>query len=135
LRRVLLVEPRPAYLEYLVALCGTLDLHVDATGSAREALARLEAQRFELLVAELHLPGEDARDLLRRCRSRGLHLPAIFVVDERVRDDEAALAIDDCCATLLARPIDLDTFERAVYAADARRHHVDCVHRHLETPR
>lgn len=128
LRHVLVLEPSPVYAEFLRGLLEVHGLTAVSMSTPAEALLRLADESFDLLVSELLMPGRDGPAVMRACRSGGLHLPVIFLADEPTDVHVKKAALDDCCATLLTRPVDLDVFERALVAADARSHHEDCVH-------
>jgi two-component system, sensor histidine kinase and response regulator len=83
--------------------------HIVATGT--EALASLEAQQFDLLLLDLHMPGLDGFQVIERIRTReqvaGGHLPVVALTARSRTEDR-----DRCLAAgmdgFLAKPIDRD---------------------------
>lgn len=130
LRRVLVVEPFRDLAEMLAELLTRRGLACEVAASGPRALERAAAVDFDLLVTELRLAGEmDGVTLLEHWRAAGRHSPVLFVTDEGPLVPREKLALDDCCASILQKPVDLDAFLVAVDAADRRVHHAHCVHR------
>jgi len=81
--------------------------HIVATGN--EALASLEAQQFDLLLLDLHMPGLDGFQVIERVRAKeraaGGHLPVIALTARSRTEDR-----DRCLAAgmdgYLVKPID-----------------------------
>jgi PAS domain S-box-containing protein len=67
---------------------------VTPAASAAEALAHLEAGRFDVLLSDIGMPGEDGYTLIRKVRAAGHAIPAVALTayarpDDRVRATEA----------------------------------------------
>ncbi len=81
--------------------------HIVASGS--EVLERLEAEEFDLLLLDLHMPGLDGFQVIERIRARervaGGHLPVVALTARSRTEDQ-----DRCLAAgmdgFLAKPID-----------------------------
>jgi two-component system CheB/CheR fusion protein len=67
---ILLVEDDPEGREALKQVLELAGAIVIAAGSAADALARLEMQRFDALVSDIAMPGMDGYDLLQTLRSK-----------------------------------------------------------------
>lgn len=93
------------------------------------AIEILKKQSIDLIITDFRMPIIDGVQLLAWCRSNHLHMPVIFMSSDihLVAPEQVALA--DCCATLLPKPFDSRIFLEAVVAADARSHHLNCIHR------
>lgn len=128
LRRVLLVEDDEDIREAMTAMLESFGLEVIGTGAAEEAVKHLSAP-FDLLVTDFQLPGMDGVELLNECRSRHLHVPVILLSARVELVPREKVALEDCCATLMQKPVNLAILKQALQAADARVHHADCVHR------
>jgi PAS domain S-box-containing protein len=79
--RVLVVDDEPdarGVVERVLRDCGAA---VATAASAREALERLEGERFDVLVSDIGMPGEDGYALIRRVRGLGVErggaIPAV----------------------------------------------------------
>jgi PAS domain S-box-containing protein len=78
--RLLVVEDEPDTLRMLEELLQGLGASVRAVGSAQAALAALEAERFDLLLADVAMPGADGYELIRRVRTSGSAAAAVPAV-------------------------------------------------------
>ncbi|MBK1656618.1 hybrid sensor histidine kinase/response regulator [Paracraurococcus ruber] len=79
-RRVLMVDDSPFFRGLVGPIIRSCGLEVLATGSAEEALARLEAgERADLVVTDIEMPGMDGYELCRTLKRdpRWAHLPVI----------------------------------------------------------
>ena len=128
LRRVLLVEDDEDLRDTMLMVLESFGLEATGVATAEEAVERL-ATPFDLLITDFDLPGMSGVELLDTCRGRHLHLPVIFLSGRAERVPREQVALEDCCATLMRKPANARVFEQALYAADARVHHADCVHR------
>ena len=67
--RVLVVEDEPSIRELVCLHLGLQGYACDGVGDGQEALTRAEAQRFDLLVLDVMIPGLDGRALCRAVRN------------------------------------------------------------------
>jgi signal transduction histidine kinase len=107
--RVLVVDDEPdtqALLAFLLEQCRA---RVTAVGSAAEALARLERSRFDVLVSDVGMPGEDGLSLVRRVRElppeQGGRIPAVALT-AYARGEDRARALRAGFNMHLAKPIE-----------------------------
>jgi PAS domain S-box-containing protein len=79
--KVLVVDDERDARELLAAGLGQCGAEVVTASSAREALEALEGAKFDALVSDIGMPGEDGYDLIRRLRSlrpdQGGRTPAV----------------------------------------------------------
>ena len=92
--RALIVDDEPDALCLVQRLLENRGAEVVAAGSAVEAFAHLCKRRFDVLVSDIGMPGEDGYALLRRVRALGperggniaaLALTAYARAEDRVR--------------------------------------------------
>jgi CheY-like chemotaxis protein len=107
--RILLVDDEPDARE---ALTGILRFHgadVEAAGSAAEALDALHRVRFDVLLADIGMPGADGYDLIRCVRSLDLEssaqVPAVAVT-AFASDVDRRRALDAGYQVHLSKPVD-----------------------------
>jgi two-component system, OmpR family, alkaline phosphatase synthesis response regulator PhoP len=110
--RLLLVEDEPGLVLTLTDRLRAHGYRVEACASGREALRRMAAQAFDLVVLDIMLPDSDGFEVCRRLRERDPHTPVLMLtardaVEDRVRglrsgaDDYLGKPFD--AAELLAR--------------------------------
>jgi len=81
---------------------------VTTAGSAEEALRRLAGGRFDVLISDLGMPGQDGHGLIRRVRSLGPSaggdLPALALT-AYARPEDRELAIRSGFQVHMAKPV------------------------------
>jgi CheY-like chemotaxis protein len=106
--RVLLVDDEPDARD---ALGGILQLHgavVHAAGSAADAIARLQHEAYDVLLADIGMPGADGYDLIRYVRAledESSHMPAAAVT-AFASDADRRRALDAGFQVHLSKPVD-----------------------------
>ena len=68
-KRLLVVEDDPTQRQSIIELIGEGDVEITAVGSAEDAMERLRETRFDCMVLDLGLTGEDGYNLLERVKS------------------------------------------------------------------
>jgi CheY-like chemotaxis protein len=66
--KVLVVDDEPDARELLAVGLGRCGAEVAAASSAREALEAIAGEKFDVLVSDIGMPGEDGYELIRRVR-------------------------------------------------------------------
>ncbi len=72
---------RTAVMQLLLS-CNRTDLNVDQTTNGTEALRRLQAKKYDLLISDTDMPGMNGADLMRAVRGdeKLKELPAILML-------------------------------------------------------
>jgi excisionase family DNA binding protein len=78
-RRVLVVDDEESIRELLTKTLGLAEYEVEAIGDARAALDLLRRDRWDLLIADLRMPGMDGLSLIREARRLHPTLPVIII--------------------------------------------------------
>jgi len=97
LPRVLVAEDDELLRRFLIQGLGAAGFAVTAAADGAEALRRFEAEGpFDALLLDEDMPVATGRDVIRRLRARGEHLPALMFSGNLVmsREEQAALHID-----------------------------------------
>lgn len=106
-REVLVVEDQDDVRLMLVTVLQMEGYRVESACNADEALHRLAAHRFDLVLTDYAMPGGTGVSMLRSARARGLlgHTPAVVVTahPELAHADNEQFAV-------VGKPIDLDLF-------------------------
>ncbi|MDQ3802377.1 MAG: PAS domain S-box protein [Acidobacteriota bacterium] len=108
--RVLVVDDEPDARELLSAGLGQCGAQVSTASSAREALEAVAGAKFDVLVSDIGMPGEDGYELIRRVRAlppgAGGRTPAVALTayaraEDRLRAMRAGFEIH------LSKPVEL----------------------------
>src|SRR5262245_46394076 len=87
---VLIVEDEPNIRELVSLHLGLEGYHCEGVGDGRTALARVEADRFDLLVLDLMIPGIDGLSLCRAVRNGRMNqdVPILMLTARRDESDK-----------------------------------------------
>ena len=117
--RLLVVDDHPVNREVLVQQLSLLGLAADTADDGREALAAIERTGYRAVLCDIHMPGMDGYETVRRLRaieaeSGRERMPVVAVTANAMRGEE-----ERCLAAgmdaYLAKPVALDRL-RAVLA-------------------
>lgn len=133
IRKVLIVEDNVFVREALQHCLEDLELSYIALSNGKEAVDILSSTPIDLLITDFRMPEMNGVELLNWCRSNKIHIPVIFLSANADLVPKEQVALSDCCATLMFKPINMDVFIAAIGAADSRSHHEDCLH-HRDMP-
>jgi CheY-like chemotaxis protein len=113
--KVLVVDDEPDAQTLVKRLLKECEAIVTTAASAAEALERLQAERPDVLVSDVGMPGEDGHSLMRKVRalpaSRGGETPAVALTAYARPEDriKAVLAGFQHHVTKPAEPVELIT--------------------------
>ena len=126
IKNILIVDDEKELRELMAEMIGQEGFHCLQAKDGKEASEILEKETIDLLITDMRMPRMDGAQLLAWCRHKHLHFPVIFITAnvELLPHDEVALS--DCCAALLRKPISIDVLIEAIKAADQRNHHRLC---------
>ncbi len=106
-RRLLIVDDDPGQRSLLNSFLQGQGFETALAESGERALDALRADRFDLMISDVRMPGMSGLETLRRARQEHAVLPVLLVTayaDIR----EAVGAMRDGAVNYLAKPIDLD---------------------------
>jgi PAS domain S-box-containing protein len=109
----LVVDDQQDSREMLAALLEQAGARIVQTASAEAALAVLEAEHVDLVIADIAMPGVDGYELMRRIRASRVGTPAIAVT-AYARPDDRRRTLESGYAGYLAKPIDGAQLARTV---------------------
>src|SRR5690606_30239040 len=111
--RVLVADDEPAFRDSIIRTLRRSGAVAVAAASATDAIARLEAGTFDLLISDINMPGRSGFDLAREARRRWPALAVLMMTGET--DPNAPIqAFHDGIDRFLLKPFTLDELrERA----------------------
>jgi excisionase family DNA binding protein len=77
--RLLVADDEPSIRELLGKTLALADYHVDSVADGRSALERLRIDPYDLLIADLRMPGVDGLQLIREARRFSPDLKVIII--------------------------------------------------------
>lgn len=112
LRRILVAEDHPPNQAVLRMQLELLGYAADIVGDGNEALIRWQTGQYGLILADLHMPGLNGRDLARAVREQervqGGRVPIIAITASAASEERVACraaGMDE----ILFKPVELDT--------------------------
>ncbi len=78
-RRILLVDDEVGIQRIVQMALANYGFVTTAALDAASALSRLEHERFDVIVSDVHMPGHDGIELLRTLRQRGVCAPVVLM--------------------------------------------------------
>jgi two-component system, OmpR family, response regulator len=112
--RILIVEDSDLVADAVMRGLAAAQFVVDRVSSAEAAQATLAAERFDLAVIDIGLPGADGLTLVRRLRKEGLTIPTLILTARDTLEDKVQ-ALDLGADDFLSKP-----FETAELVARCR---------------
>jgi two-component system OmpR family response regulator/two-component system alkaline phosphatase synthesis response regulator PhoP len=103
--RVLVVEDEPNIRELVCLHLGLEGYSCDGLGDGREALARAEAERYDLLVLDVMIPGLDGLTLCRAVRNgRANQDVPILMLTARREESDKVVGLESGADDYLTKP-------------------------------
>lgn len=124
--KILLVEDDENIRDILCEILKDEGFDVIPSIDGQEATEILKEKHFDLLISDFRMPRMNGAELLEWCRNHKIHFPVIFITANANLMPSENLALKDCCAALLPKPIDLDQLMQAIEDAKKRQHNIHC---------
>ncbi len=113
---VLLVDDEPDILELLELALHKMGLDVDTASNMREALAKLEAGRYDLCLTDMRLPDGDGLQVVQYISQQNLDVP-VAVITAHGNMENAVIALKAGAFDYLSKPVSLDQLRTLVKSA------------------
>ncbi len=114
-KKILLVEDNPVNRRLAEFLLRSQGYQVRAATNAEEAFDNIKAERPDLILMDVQLPGMDGLEATRKLKEEPTtrDIPVVAVTSYAMKGDrEKALAAG--CSGYITKPIDKDTFVQEV---------------------
>jgi two-component system OmpR family response regulator len=105
--RLLVVDDELNIRELLSASLRFAGFDVDVAADGREALAKVEKDRPDLLVLDVMMPGLDGLTVLRRLRENALEVPVLLLTARDATEDKVA-ALNVGADDYITKPFSLE---------------------------
>ncbi|RZA27421.1 MAG: response regulator [Proteobacteria bacterium] len=129
LKTVLIADDSPDFLLMFKLLLAPYKLDILTAENGVLAIEILKVNAVDLIITDFQMPQINGLGVLQWCRKNDIFCPVIFVTTDAIDIKSVDIILGDCCATLLKKPMDLEVFRAALFAADSFNHHEHCVHK------
>ncbi len=121
-RQILVVDDNVSSAETLALLIGLSGHCTRVAHTGVDALLAVEAERPDVVLLDIGLPGMDGYEVARRIRQTELNRNLLLVaVTGYGQDDDRRKSFDAGFNHHLVKPLDLDQLEAILNAPDTRR--------------
>lgn len=114
--RILVVDDEPSMREFLTICLRRAGHDAEAAEDGAQALARLDAAPFDLVITDLTMPGLDGMELLRRVAARA-DPPLVIMITAFATTDTAVEAMKLGAYDYLTKPFKVDEIQVVVQRA------------------
>ncbi len=104
---ILIVDDETEATATLSKFLETRGYKTDTASNGAEALERVRAIKYELVLTDLRMPGMDGADFLARVRLEQPQLPIVVMTGHTNLDDQDALWAQAGVAAVLHKPLNL----------------------------
>jgi DNA-binding NtrC family response regulator len=119
--RVLVVDDHAQARESMSDILRGAGYRVQCCSGAREALARLDQDRFDLVITDLQMPGMTGLEFIRQIELRKLSAPVVMVT-AHASISTAVEAVRHGAHDYIEKPFDVDQLEQIAARAIAHGH-------------
>jgi CheY-like chemotaxis protein len=106
--RILLVDDDPMITELVVDMLSIEGYDVDTANNGIEALQKLERQRYDLIITDLHMPKLDGSGFYRELAQRKLHsLKRIIFLTGTTGESAEHRFVQDSGVPVLLKPFNV----------------------------
>jgi CheY-like chemotaxis protein/anti-sigma regulatory factor (Ser/Thr protein kinase) len=106
--RVLIVDDDPSIHELVQAMLAGASWEADSASNGEEALARLQAHSYDVVLADILMPGMDGLALLAQLRARHPNIPVVMMTVKNTPDHVLG-SLRREAAAYISKPFTRDT--------------------------
>ncbi len=124
--RILIVDDESVIREIFTDFLSGEGYSCTEAADGDEAVKILKKEKFDLLISDFRMPNMNGAELLQWCRDNNIHFPVIFITGNPELLPIEKIALKDCCAALLSKPVALEKILVAIEDAKKRNHQRLC---------
>ncbi len=128
IKKVLVVDDNADFRLLFKFMLEQFHVEIVIASDGQEAIEKLQQNQIDLIITDFRMPHVNGVEILDWCRSKEIYTPVIFTTADKALFPVEKIALGDCCATLLSKPVNFKIFRAAVEAADRFDHHEFCMH-------
>lgn len=118
--KVLLVDDEEEFVETLAERMQSRGMEVATTTSGTDALDRVDAEDFDVVVLDLKMPGIDGLEALKRIKKRRPDIQVVLLTGYATVE-KGVEAIKEGALEFLEKPVDLASLTDAIHRAKATK--------------
>ena len=111
---ILVVEDNPDNMKLFKAVLGLRQHRVVGLPGGEGLLEALRAERPDLVLLDIQLPGEDGFQLLQKLQEAGEELPPVLALTAHAMSGDREKALEAGFEGYLTKPIDVGSFAQTV---------------------
>ena len=118
--KILIVDDDPGIHELLLAFLSSPEYEITSASDGPQALEQIEAERFDLVLLDLMLPGPDGIDILKHIRERQIE-SEVIVITAHASMETAIEALQLGAYDYVSKPLQIDAIRSTVKRAVEKR--------------
>lgn len=115
--RVLLVEDNPVNRKVAGAMLRKLGATVETAVHGRDALAKMERDRFDIVLLDMMMPEMDGLEAARRIREMDIVQPVLIAMTANVTQEDRSACTEAGMDRFLAKPVTLEQLRKTMKKA------------------
>ena len=112
--QILVVDDEEAVRNILSRFFAKKEYKVLTADTSERAIAILEKEKVDAVLLDIHLPGLNGLDTLRKIRASWPDIPVVMISGQQ-DEDVAKAALEEGAFDYVVKPLDFDYLERTVY--------------------
>ena len=112
--QILVVDDEEAVRNILSRFFAKKEYKVLTADTSERAIAILEKEKVDAVLLDIHLPGLNGLDTLRKIRASWPDIPVVMISGQQ-DEDVAKTALEEGAFDYVVKPLDFDYLERTVY--------------------